>query len=377
MARRGENIYKRKDHRWEGRYKIGADALGRGVYRSVYAQSYTECKDKLKAAMRQKTAKKPIHAGSAYSFAQVSGQWLESIRPLVKISSFAAYSYILTRYLQCFMSANMEQLTKPVGEAYITMLLKRGAKGGKRGLAVRTAGNILAVLKMVCTFAQARYAVRNEIRQVRLPKQRNIKGMVLSAGEWERMMRALSSQNEETALAVSIGMHTGMRIGEICALKREDIDLEEKIIHVRKTVQRVKNLEENCGKKTKLILGEPKSGSSHREIPIKQALLKKLKKICEARKEGTFLLGIDETKPLDPRTLQYRFKAFLKKVEAKEMNFHGLRHSFATRCVEKKMDIKSLSEILGHASVKMTLDRYVHSSMEHKRAQMEQLEEAM
>ena len=121
----------------------------------------------------------------------------------------------------------------------------------------------------------------------------------------------------------------------------------------------------------------PKSEHSERAIPIPEVLLERLAvKVAQSR-EKAYLFGIDGRKALEPRTLQYRFQKFLKKMEIEAINFHALRHTFATRCVEKNIDIKTISEILGHGSVKITLDRYMHSSLEFKRRQINRLDEAV
>ena len=166
-------------------------------------------------------------------------------------------------------------------------------------------------------------------------------------------------------------MNTGIRIGELCALKWENINLEERKIYIKKTIERVYIKKE---KKTKIIIDTPKSNSSIREIPINNKLYEILKKMKGKSKKNEYVLTGSDTHYIEPRNYQYHFKVILKKSKIKaSYKFHALRHTFATICIEIGMDIKSLSEILGHADVSVTLNVYVHSSDKLKRKFLEKL----
>ncbi|MCM1480907.1 MAG: site-specific integrase, partial [Muribaculaceae bacterium] len=164
-------------------------------------------------------------------------------------------------------------------------------------------------------------------------------------------------------VGILLSAATGIRIGELCALKWENIDLEKSIITVKQTVQRVMK---NSGG-TQLLVTSPKSACSDREIPLPDFIIPYLKTVRTA--DDCFLLSGGE-KIVEPRTMQYRFKSLLKKANLPYVNFHALRHMFATNCVALGFDVKTLSEILGHSSVQITLNRYVHSSMERKKSCM-------
>ena len=157
----------------------------------------------------------------------------------------------------------------------------------------------------------------------------------------------------------------GLRIGEVCALQWKDIDLEKRILTVSKTIQRVQC--RTGAKHTKLIITEPKSESSKRTIPIPDCLLPLLKQFRD-NDEVSVVSG--KKKPVEPRTMQYRFAKILHNADLPSFNYHSLRHLFATRCVELGFDVKTLSEILGHSSVEVTLNRYIHSDLERKRTCM-------
>lgn len=163
-----------------------------------------------------------------------------------------------------------------------------------------------------------------------------------------------------------------MKRGGLCALRWEDISLQEQTIRIHQTLQRVQD-KSNGLQKTKIVITTPKSASSIRTIPLPDNLVKILKNY-KAVDSGYFLTNsLDRF--IEPRTMQYRFKTVLKNSSVEPANFHSLRHTFATRCIELGFDVKSLSEILGHASVNITMNRYVHPSLELKKQNMQRLTE--
>lgn len=163
-------------------------------------------------------------------------------------------------------------------------------------------------------------------------------------------------------------MSTGIRIGELCALQWKDIDLEKRILTVRKTMQRIQCPTEIS--KTKLIITDPKSESSCRKIPIPDCVMVFLRKF-KGESRNYVLTGAD--KPIEPRTMQYRFAKVLKNAKLPSVHFHALRHIFASSCIRLGFDVKALSELLGHSSVEITLNRYVHSSFEQKKEYMKRI----
>ena len=172
-------------------------------------------------------------------------------------------------------------------------------------------------------------------------------------------------------MGVFICLYTGIRIGELCALQWRDISFNEKVIVIGHTMQRLQNDDPNALNKTKIIITEPKSKASLRTIPLPDFVVHVIKPL--AGLPSAYILSGECKTMIEPRTMQNKFKGYLDKGQISDANFHSLRHTFATRCIEAGFDIKTLSEILGHSSVKITLDRYVHSSMELKRSNMEKL----
>ena len=244
--------------------------------------------------------------------------------------------------------------------------------GGKQGrqLSHKTVSDILSRMKSIRRFALLRgYEVRYVPNIIEIPlRQGQIR--ILTAIEESKLVRYLKTHFDFTALGILLSLFTGLRIGELCALKWSDFSFTDKEFHVRKTMQRLHNLDENTVNKTVIEIGEPKSPSSLRKIPIPEELMFYLR---AAYVEDAYVLSGSENKFVEPRTMENRFKSILKKCGVEKINFHALRHTFATKCVELGFDVKSLSEILGHANVNITLNRYVHPSMKLKHANMNKL----
>jgi len=171
-------------------------------------------------------------------------------------------------------------------------------------------------------------------------------------------------------LAILMDLYTGLRIGELCALQWSDIDFVNNTISISKTVQRIKDNDINSNTKTKLIITEPKTEHSVRTIPIPKFLIEILKKY---RSNEDIYIFTKSNKPKDPRALEKYFKDLLSKCGIRDLVFHSLRHTYATRSREAGIDIKILSELLGHSSYKITLDIYVHTSLDFKKDSVKSL----
>ena len=203
------------------------------------------------------------------------------------------------------------------------------------------------------------HGFRNILADVVLPKVQKKEMNLLTDGQQKNLCRYLLNNPCNTSICVLLSLYTGLRVGEVCGLEWSDIDLEKSILTVRRTVQRIRTGIHG----TKLIVDSPKSRTSQRLIPIPAFLMKILRKF---RKNDDCYILSGSAKITEPRTLQHRFRSLLKKAALPSVNYHSLRHMFATNCIRAGFDVKTLSEILGHASVETTLNRYVHSSMERK-----------
>ncbi|HIT33792.1 MAG TPA: site-specific integrase [Candidatus Faecousia intestinigallinarum] len=374
MPRKGENLYKRKDGRWEGRYILGYAAQGKAKYGYVYAKTYTEAKRRLnecKAGNLLKAAPaKPCRVEEALRL------WETYIRNRVKESTYARYAFLIRRHiLPAFGQRPLDSMNAYVVEQWTEHLLREGRLDGRGGLSPKTAADILAVLKSVLAYAREN-GYTSGCHLETLPIKRQAREMrVLSAWEQKKLENVLLTDTDPIKMGVLLCLYSGLRVGELCALRWENLDLSAGILRVSQTMQRVQNTQQGAAGKTRVILTEPKSGCSRRIIPLPGFLAERLAGY-QAPPRAFFLTG-QENCFVEPRAVQYRFQKYVREAGLEDVNYHALRHTFATRCVELGFEVKSLSEILGHANVNITLNRYVHSSMELKRTNMEKLQLAV
>lgn len=357
MARRGENIYKRKDGRWEGRLRLEAGG-GKTKLHSIYAPTYLEVKQKMRAFSTAESKDKSADSTVKY----YAVQWLRSVKLRCKQSTYNKYSNICKNHIVSEMG-NIKIGNLRCNDVY-HMLSKR------RQLAPKTLNDILCVLKMICSYAELDGAKHVEFKAVslRVPKSAV---QVLTIDEQQRLIQYLLADIDRIKLGVYLTICTGIRIGELCALRRNCIDLEHKILRIGVTMQRVQI--ENDASKTAVIITDPKSVCSVRNIPLAEDIAKILAAYIADIAENAFFLTGESDKYIEPCVMRYRFYKILSACGIRRIKFHALRHSFATRCVEAGVDIKTLSEILGHENVNITLNRYVHPSMELKRESIKKL----
>lgn len=359
MPRRGENIYKRKDGRWEGRYKCGYDDTGKARYRSVYAKTYQEVREKM--CKLKSTVVNFVSSGKR-TVGELFDEWLTAVRLKVKVSTYACYNMkIIKHILPVFGGLMYEKLTISVVHEFIEKKLKEG-------LSAKYVSDIIIVFKSMAKFISKIHGYANPLENVVLPKKEKRDMKLLSKSEQKRLCQFALNKPDNTKIGILLSYYAGLRIGEVCSLKWCDIDLNRGVLKVERTVQRIY---ENGS--TKLIIDSPKSRSSIREIPLPKFIVEILRKF-KSDDSAYVLSGTD--KLIEPRALQHRFKALLKKADLPSINYHSLRHMFATNCIALGFDVKTLSEILGHSTVETTLNRYVHSSMERKTACMSLLKAA-
>lgn len=243
----------------------------------------------------------------------------------------------------------------------------------KQDLSPKTLSDLICLVRLICDFGKSEgYETKVDFKSLCV-HQNTPKYSVLPFDDQKRLISFLVSNLNLINLGIILSLFSGVRIGELCALQRKNISLENKTLTVNGTMQRLQV--DNMNTKTMIIIGEPKSRSSVREIPLTDYFVGMARRLYSDLDDDCYLLSGRSDKFVEPRALQYHFKKILKCCEINEINFHALRHTFATRCVESDFEIKTLSEILGHNSVNITLNRYVHSSMELKRRNMEKIEE--
>lgn len=367
MPRKGENIYKRKDGRWEGRY-ISGRVDGRAKYSAVYARSYREVKQKLEKA-KEAVRKKNLPIAKAGKMADIGNKWLSEAAVSLKESSVNKYEDILRCYiLPQFGENDLSEITNQQLINFANGLLSGGGVNGQ-GLAPSTVAEVLSTMNGIRVYAMRKdQSVSFSTECVSLKKnQADIR--VFSLEEEGRLLDYLQEDPGLPSLGIMLCLFTGIRLGELCAMKWDDISLPEKKMSVSRTMQRLR-CSSAAGRKTEVRILEPKSTSSVRTIPLPDIIMARLE---AAYIPGAFLLTGKDSCYIEPRTMQNHFKRITAACGIGDANFHATRHTFATRCIELGFDAKSLSEILGHASVTITMNRYVHPSMALKRENMNRL----
>ena len=370
MSRTGANIYKRKDGRWEGRYKKGISMDGRTMYGSCYGKTYRETKEKLESRklLLYFGAKQNENAfGKAKLFSAFCDEWILINRNKVKESTIAKYISAVNNHIKPFFGGcDVNAVTTELTAEFVNTLIY------EKRLSAKTVKDIAVILKSILNYT-ARLQNKPNLIEVAVPKYTAKDIRVLSKDEQRRFIDYLATDMDQYKFGVLFALLTGLRIGEVCALRVGDISLTERIVTVRETMQRVKNTGAG-GSKTKIIFTSPKSDSSARVVPLTNTAYELCKEHVGKLAPNSFLLTGSELKFTEPRVLQYKIKKYSKECGIEDLHFHVLRHTFATRCVEVGFEIKTLSEVLGHATPRITLERYVHSSIEFKRQNMAKLE---
>ena len=290
--------------------------------------------------------------------------WKADKKQYVKKSSYSAYILLIENHLLPAFG-DKYSIEEFKVQAFVFQKLAEG-------LSQKTIKDILIVLKMVLKFGAKNKLIEYNPFEIQFPTEREKQSIeVLSRSNQKQIMNYVQENFTFRNLGVYICLSTGIRIGEICALTWNDVDTETGIIYVRKTIQRIYIIE-NGSRHTELLLDTPKTKNSIRDIPITKDLLKMLKPLKKVLNNNFFVLTND-AKPTEPRTYRNYYKKMMENLNIPELKFHGLRHSFATRCIESNCDYKTVSVILGHSNISTTLNLYVHPNLEQKKKCIEQM----
>ncbi len=371
MPKRGENIHKRKDGRWEARYKKGVDDSGKTLYGSVYGKTYRETKSKQQEKINSLTAR-PSADRDFPLFQDVAKLWLEDSRVHMKGATECRYRNLLeTHIIPDLGSIRLEQITSTRINVYLADKLEQGRLDGKGGLSSAYVRSLMLVIKSIMTYAASNQMCSPLQSKISKPPVVAQETPILSPEEQKQLETLCMTQVDATKIGILLSLYAGLRIGEVCALEWSDMDLRKKLIHVRKTVSRVCCTAPDGTNCSKLIIERPKTPSSYRDIPLCSWLVP----VLEAFRTKTGSPYVVSSNPcfVSPRTYDYRYHKILSEAGVRSINYHALRHTFATRCIEAGVDVKSLSEMLGHADAAITLNTYVHSSMDRKRLQLEKI----
>ena len=367
MARRGENIHKRKDGRWEGRYIKARTPEGKIQWGYVYGTVYAE----VKRVLIQKKAEAGFYnlKRTDLTFEALAEVWLHSQRNAVKESTYAHYSYTLHKYLlpvlskvpvasleESFLEQAMQQIIAPIDATH-------------KPLGSSSARECLSMLRRICKYAAHLRLIRPMELEVALPKAIDQISAPLSPAEQQRLYQYVQENPTPRKIGLLLGVELGLRIGEICGLQWGDFDLKLGTLKINRTVCRI-----SCENgHTKVVIQTPKTRTSRREIPIPKQLLIMLKKLRGCVSNAAWFLSGNESKPTEPRCYRKSIKSYLKQATVRQVRPHALRHTFATTCLQAGCDVKTLSELLGHANANITLQRYVHSDLTRKRREMNRI----
>ncbi|MCD7927476.1 MAG: site-specific integrase [Oscillospiraceae bacterium] len=296
-------------------------------------------------------------------------QWLASKKLKIKESTFACYATMIKKHI-------LPELGKvPVNTVHSALLsefLEKKKSSGRLcggALSDKTVADMKSLLMQILRFAKARGALQT------LPEcppigNRQPDISVLTKQEQSQVEKQAMEEDTPFSLGVLLALYSGIRIGEVCALQWRDFDWKNGTVAIGKTISRMADMDEHTDFKTKVVINTPKTACSIRTIPLPTSVFLYL---MQHRQGDDCYILTGTIRYMEPRVCLDCYKRLLCRAGVANHTFHTLRHTFATRCVENGVDIKSLSEIMGHSNVKITLQRYVHPSMDAKKEQVNKL----
>lgn len=356
MEKTGITITKRKDGRYVGKFIADYADNGKVQYHYVYGKTYEEAESKVLIGREIATR---YLSGRYITVEKIYVEWLNAVVNRVKESTLANYRNKFEKHiLPEFGDVPCADLTAGKINAFINQKLADG-------LSASYVRDIFTVFKTMLKYAQDEYGFKLSLKIVVLPKAARKQIEKISDTEQKKLVSYLKSNMSLTAFGILLSLFMGLRIGELCGLKWEDVDFRNKILHIRRTVQRISSA--NGNRKTKIVISAPKSATSFREIAIPDMLMKYFEMF---RDEAYYFILSGTDKPVEPRTMQYRYKKILRTADVEDHNYHKLRHTFATNSAEKGFHVKALSAVLGHSSVTLTLNRYIHPDRTYERRLM-------
>lgn len=356
MARRGENIYKRKDGRYEGRYVIGRNNNGKTKFGYVFGYHYADVRLRLMEKKLEAAKKREKEIRCCGTLESWFSHWMESyVLGSVKRSTYQAYQTILRKHIFPYLGWwDLVSVDRTTVYHFVAHLQEKGLCSSSIQGVVRL---LQAGIKGAINEGRLK---QNPCYRLKLPYSEPKEQRVLTRTEQTK----LRNYQGHDSLIIKMGLYTGLRLGEICALKWTDVNWENHSISVRRNVQRIKS--NTLSKKTTLVLGTTKSNHSCRSLPVPDFIWDELLEHYSGNSNQPFIFGRKGC-AADPRTIQRKFCQVTQRLKIHNVHFHTLRHTFATRMIELGVDIKTISILLGHASVKTTLDFYAHSLLFQQR----------
>lgn len=364
---KGENIFKRKDGRWEARYMKGREASGKIKYGYCYGKTYRDAKEKaIKCKAAIINGNPIVSTRSQQRFLFYCDEWLHLRKIKVKYSTYVKYDMTLNKHIKPNLGQYFPtELTTELVNNFSQELLF------EKGLSPKTVNDILVILRGIIKYVQTLLPGMPHNIEIIYPKIHKKEMRVLTKEEQEKFVSYLVENLDACKFGILLAFFTGIRIGELCALQWKNISLKDKTLHIDATMQRLRDMDENAAARTKIVTLSTKSENSTRIIPLLDFLVDLCHEMNPQNNSAYILTGTENY--MEPRALQYRIKKYADACDLKDIHFHTLRHTFSTCAVEAGVEIKSLSEILGHASTSITLERYVHTTIKMKRDNMEKL----
>lgn len=365
MVRRGENIHKRNDGRWEARIKYKDQEKTK--YKSVYGKTYLEVKLLKNGVIQSQITKESKQQD--IKFNQLLDEWLIYKKTQVKESTYCRYIFLIDKHIRNELGELiLSEITYQDIERFTIQKLKKGKLQYQGGLSPKTVTSILSIIKLSLSFGRERQ-YQCPLFSIPLPHQKNSDIQILTLVQQRKLESYLFDHLNEIHIGILISLYMGLRIGEVCALRWSDFDFDSGLLYVQRTIMRINDIQDNK-RKTKIVIERPKTQCSIRIIPIPDFLLDILKSFY--REKNNYVITGNRSY-IEPRGYYRKYKQVLSVCQLDQFNYHALRHTFATRCIENNFDVKSLSEILGHADVSTTMQRYVHPSLALKQKHMNKL----
>lgn len=305
----------------------------------------------------------------ASTFAEVAREWLANKEQFVKRGTYSIYALQIEKHLLPIFREH-RAVTEEQVQGFILEKLQQG-------LSLKTTKDLIILLKMILRHAIKYYGWQYVEMELKYPTACIAPRIeVLPRVHQRKIMQYVREHFTFRNLGILICLSTGMRIGEICALKWSDIDLIEGVIRVSRSLQRIYMLRPDGSRYTEIVESTPKTSNSLREIPLSRELKTMLKPLSKIVNEDYYVLT-NEAKATEPRTYRIYYRTLMQELDMPRLKFHGLRHSFATRCIESGCDYKTVSALLGHANISTTLNLYVHPNLDQKRRCIEQMTKSL
>ena len=333
---------------------------------------HLRCRQKAENARKVRSRQKPVQSpeSASVTFQAAATLWHRTNVARYKGATAVKYENLLRSHILPELGARqLEEINTLLLADFMNAKLHCGRLDHSGGLSSSYVRSMMLLVLDIMEFAAAEGLCPPVKTTLQTPAANRREVVILDTDALRRLETYLLAKPDITGTGILISLHTGLRISEVCALRWEDIDFRKAVLHVRSTVARVRGTD--GGTATRLIIDTPKTKSSLRDIPLSRQLMAVLLPLYEKRR-SEYVIS-DKSGFVSPRTYEYRFHRVLDRCGLPSINYHALRHTFATRCIELGVDVKTLSEILGHANVSTTLNTYVHSSMERKREQLEKL----